>query len=189
VLAHQNLAQLKDSELAEAVDANCQTKLCFGLGAADAKRMAVHFQPRLDAHDLLHLDAHTIACRVAHEHHQLPAATATTEPPPRPTRGDTASAIRGRARAQATERSAVEAAIRERYGRIEQPPPGHAHADESEGDDLDSGNVGGPPFGPPFGAPTEGGPPARGIPHQHSHSGAQANPDNEHLFPAGGGRP
>jgi hypothetical protein len=30
VLAHQNLAQLKDSELAEAVDANCQTKLCFG---------------------------------------------------------------------------------------------------------------------------------------------------------------
>jgi hypothetical protein len=78
VLAHQNLAQLKDGELAEAVDANCQTKLCFGLGAADAKRMAVHFQPRLDAHDLLHLSAHTIACRVAHEHHQLPAATATT---------------------------------------------------------------------------------------------------------------
>jgi hypothetical protein len=189
VLAHQNLAQLKDSELAEAVDANCQTKLCFGLGAADAKRMAVHFQPRLDAHDLLHLSAHTIACRVAHEHHQLPAATATTEPPPTPTRGDTASAIRGGARAQATERAAVEAAIRERYGRIEQPPPGHAHADESEGQDLDPGSIGGPPFGPPFGAPTEGGPPARGIPHQHSDSGPEANPDNEHLFPAGGRRP
>ena len=108
VLAHQNLAQLKDSELAEAVDANCQTKLCFGLGAADAKRMAVHFQPRLDAHDLLHLSAHTIACRVAHEHHQLPAATATTEPPPPPTRGDTASVVRGRARANASDRRAVE---------------------------------------------------------------------------------
>ena len=132
VLAHQNLAQLKDSELAEAVDANCQTKLCFGLGAADAKRMAVHFQPRLDAHDLLHLSAHTIACRVAHEHHQLPAATATTEPPSPPTRGDTASVVRGRARANASDRRAVEVTIRERYGRIEQPPPGHAHADEQD---------------------------------------------------------
>jgi hypothetical protein len=185
VLAHQNLAQLKDSELAEAVDANCQTKLCFGLGAADAKRMAVHFQPRLEAHDLLHLSAHTIACRVAHEHHQLPAATATTEPPPPSTRGDTASVVRGRARANASDRRAVEAAIGQRYGRIEQPPPGHAHADEQE---VDPGSAGVPPFGPPFGAPTEGGPPARGIPRQHSDPGAEANPDNEHLFP-GGGRP
>jgi hypothetical protein len=80
VLAHQNLAQLKDSELSEAVDANCQTKLCFGLGAADAKRMAVHFQPRLDAHDLLHLSAHTIACRVAHEHHQRPRRPSRRDP-------------------------------------------------------------------------------------------------------------
>ena len=183
VLAHQNLAQLKDSELAEAVDANCQTKLCFGLGAADAKLMVIHFQPRLDAHDLLHLSAHTIACRVAHEHHQLPAATATTEPPP--TRGDTASVVRGRARANASDRRAVEAAIDERYGRIEQPPPGHAHADEQE---VDPGSAEVPPFGPPFGAPTEGGPPARGIPRQHSDPGSEANPDNEHLFP-GGGRP
>lgn len=185
VLAHQNLAQLKDSELAEAVDANCQTKLCFGLGAADAKRMAVHFQPRLDAHDLLHLSVHTIACRVAHEHHQLPAATATTEPPPPPTRGDKASVVRGRARANASDRRAVEVAIRERYGRIEQPPPGHAHADEQE---VDPGSAEVPPFGPPFGAPTEGGPPPPVSPHQHSDPGAEANPDNEHLFP-GGGRP
>jgi len=189
VLAHQNLAQLKDNELAEAVDANCQTKLCFGLGAADAKRMAVHFQPRLDAHDLLHLSAHTIACRVAHEHHQLPAATATTEPPSPPKRGDTAGVIRGRARAQAAERVTVETAIRERYGRIEQPPPGHAHADEQEGGGLDPGRVGVPPFGPPFGAPTEGGLPPLGIPHQHSDPAARANPDNEHPFSAGGRRP
>jgi hypothetical protein len=46
----------------------------------------------------------------------------------------------------------------------------------------------GPPFGPPYGAPTEGGPPPPDIPHQHSDPGAEANPDNEHLFP-GGGRP
>ncbi|HXB64295.1 MAG TPA: TraM recognition domain-containing protein [Solirubrobacteraceae bacterium] len=188
VLAHQNLAQLKDSELAEAVDANCQTKLCFGLGAADAKRMVVHFQPRLDAHDLLHLSRHTIACRVAHEHHQLPAATATTEPPPPSTRGDTASVVRGRARANASDRRAVEAAINERYGRIEQPPQGHAHADEQTGDNFDSGSAEVPPFGPPFGAPTEGGPPLSGIPYQHGDPGSEANPDNEHLIP-GGGRP
>jgi hypothetical protein len=80
-------------------------------------------------------------------------------------------------------------AIRERYGRIEQPPPGHAHADEQAGDGFDSGSVGVPPFGPPFGALTEGGPPPPGSPHQHSDLGAMANPDNEHLFSPGGRRP
>jgi len=194
-LAHQNLAQLKDHELAEAVDANCQTKLCFGLGAADAKRMAVHFEPRLDAHDLLHLGAYTIACRVLHESHQLPAATATTEPPPPPTPGDTAGAIHDRARGHATARAAVEQAIHERYGRIEQPPPGHAHADEHEDPDdgpSDSGRGQHPPFDPPydppFVPPTDGGSSAPGFPHQHNDPGSEANPDNEHLLPVRGGR-
>jgi hypothetical protein len=192
VLAHQNLAQLKDSELAEAVDANCQTKLCFGLGAADAKRMAVHFEPRLDAHDLLHLSSHTIACRVAHEHHQLPAATATTLPPPAPTPGEPARGIRGRTRARAKQREAVEAAIRERYGRIEQPPPGRAAADETQSDkngellDLERK---GAPFGAPHDALYHGAPPPPATPHQHNGPGAQANPDNKHLFPPGGRRP
>jgi hypothetical protein len=176
VLAHQNLAQLKGSELAEAIDANCQTKLCFGLGAADAKRMAVHFEPRLDAHDLLHLGAHTIACRVLHDAHQLPAATATTLPPP-PTSQGTARSIRGRERAKTRQRKAVETAIRERYGRIEQPPPGRAQAD-----------VEGAPFGAPHDAPSEGAPPLPVTPHQHSDPGSDANPDNEHLFPVRGGR-
>jgi hypothetical protein len=176
VLAHQNLAQLKGSELAEAIDANCQTKLCFGLGAADAKRMAVHFEPRLDAHDLLHLGAHTIACRVLHDAHQLPAATATTLPPP-PTSQGTARSIRGRERAKTRQRKAVETAIRERYGRIEQPPPGRAQAD-----------VEGAPFGAPHDAPSEGAPPLPVTPHQHSDPGSDANPDNEHLSPVRGGR-
>jgi hypothetical protein len=195
VLAHQHLAQLSDHELAEAVDANCQTKLCFGLGAADAKRMAVHFEPRLDAYDLLHLGSHTIACRVLHGAHELPAATATTLPPPKPSPGDTAGAIRGRARAGASQRAAVEAAIRERYGRIEQPPPGHAHADEqqdSDGEHAGSGSVGGPPFdppyGPPFDPPSEGGPPPPAIPHHDSDLWPKANPDNEHLLPVRGAR-
>jgi hypothetical protein len=180
VLAHQNLAQLKDRELAEAVDANCQTKLCFGLGAADARRMAVHFEPRLDAHDLLHLSAHTIACRISHEHHQLPAATATTLPPSPPT-PETARSVRGRTRAQASQREAVEASIRERYGRIEQPPPGRAAADERHSE--------GGPLGAPHDAPYHGAPPPPPIPHQHNDLDADANPDNEHLFPLGGGRP
>ena len=121
----------------EAIDANCQTKICFALQAADAKRMAPHFQPRLDAYDLQHLGSYTIACRVLHDARELPAATAATLPPPEPTPGDTAGPIRQRAHDQATERQAVEAAIRSRYGRIEQPPPGRAQADE-----LDQGVLG-----------------------------------------------
>jgi hypothetical protein len=194
-LAHQHLAQLGDHELAEAVDANCQTKLCFGLGAADAKRMAVHFQPRLDVYDLLHLGSHTIACRVLHEAHELPAATANTLPPPAPTPGDTTGAIRERERAKASQCDTIEAAIRERYGRIEQPPAGHAHADEQPDPDGEygvSGGVGGAPFDPPYGPPfdpvSEGGPLPPAIPHHDSDPGSWANPDNEHLFPVRGGR-
>ena len=101
VLAHQHLAQVSDHGLAEAIDANCQTKLCFALQAADARRMAPHFQPRLDAYDLQHLGSYTIACRVLHEARELPAATATTLPPPKPTPADVAGLIRARAREHA----------------------------------------------------------------------------------------
>ena len=137
VLAHQHLAQVSDHELDEAIDANCQTKICFALAAADAKRMAPHFQPRLDARDLQHLGSYTIACRILHDARELPAATATTLPPPKPTPGDTAGAIRQRAREHASERRAVEGTIRERYGRIEQPPPGRAQADELDGNSAE----------------------------------------------------
>ena len=108
VLAHQHLAQVADHELDEAIDANCQTKICFALAAADAKRMAPHFQPRLDARDLQHLGPSTTACRILHDARELPAATATTLPPPKPTPGGTAGTTRQRARAQASERRAVE---------------------------------------------------------------------------------
>ena len=116
VLAHQHLAQVSDHGLVEAIDANRQTKICFALQAADAKRMAPHFQPRLDAY-LQHLGSYTIACRILHEARELPAATAATLPPPKPTPGDTAGLIRKRAREHAVERRVVEAAIRSRYGR------------------------------------------------------------------------
>ena len=39
VLAHQHLAQVADHGLLEAIDANCQTKICFALQAADARRL------------------------------------------------------------------------------------------------------------------------------------------------------
>jgi hypothetical protein len=176
VLAHQHLAQVADHGLSEAIDANCQTKICFALQAADAKRMAPHFQPRLDAYDLQHLGAYTIAARILHDGRELPAATAKTLPPSEPTSGDTRGSIRARTLSRATERREVEASIRERYGRIEQPPPGRARADE------------GAPFGAPHDAPSEGAPPHPTIPHQHTGSEPDANPDNEDLPPDPRGR-
>jgi hypothetical protein len=195
VLAHQHLAQVSEHGLVEAIDANCQTKICFALQAADAKRMAPHFQPRLDAYDLQHLGSYTIACRVMHDARELPAATAATLPPPEPTPGDTAGLIRQRAHDKATERRAVEAAIRSRYGRIEQPPPGRVQADEHEDlgrEGLDSESFGGPPFDPPYDhpydPPSEGGPPAPVNPHHDSDPGSWANPDSEQFLPLPGRR-
>ena len=203
VLAHQHLAQVSDHGLAEAIDANCQTKICFALQAADAKRMAAHFEPRLDAYDLQHLGSYTIACRVLHEARELPAATAATLPPPKPTAGDPAGVIRERARESAHERSAVEAAIRERYGRIEQPPPGRADADQPmqvrspAGFDDGFAGAGEPiedecfaevessPCVIPFDSPPNGGPPTPGIPHHDTGRWRSGNPDSSVSLLAG----
>lgn len=187
VLAHQHLAQVSDHGLAEAIDANCQTKICFALQAADAKRMAPHFQPRLDAYDLQHLGSYTIACRILHDARELPAATAETLPPPKLTAGDTAGLIRKRARGHATERRVVEGAIRSRYGRIEQPPPGRAQADEPQYD-LDQRALGIDLEGAPFDAPSDGAPPPPVTPHHDSDPGSSANPDNEQYLPLPGRR-
>jgi hypothetical protein len=188
VLAHQHLAQVSDHGLLEAIDANCQTKICFALQAADAKRMAPHFKPRLDAYDLQHLGSYTIACRILHDARQLPAATATTLPPPKPTPGDIAGLIRQRARGHATERGVVEAAIRSRYGRIEQPPPGRAQADDLDHEVLGLESVEGAPLDAPFDAPSDGAPPPPVTPHHDSDPGSSANPDNEQYLPLPGRR-
>jgi hypothetical protein len=182
VLAHQHLAQLKDGELAEAVDANCQTKICFGLGAADSKRMAVHFQPRLDAHDLLHLGPHTIACRVLHEARQLPAATATTLPPPSATQRNSEALIRERARNGAVDRGTMQQAIQSRYGRFELPPRGRAQADEP----APEYSYECAPFDAPLDAPPDGAPPLPQVPHHHTGFTSRRNPDNKQSpSPAG----
>jgi TraM recognition site of TraD and TraG len=192
VLAHQHLAQVSDHGLAEAIDANCQTKICFALQAADAKRMAPHFQPRLDAYDLQHLGSYTVACRILHDARELPAATAATLPPPKPTSGDPTGLIRQRARSHATERRMVETAIRSRYGRIEQPPPGRAQADEPQ-HDLDQEvlgieSLGSAPLDAPFDGPSDGAPPPPVTPHHDRGSGSQANPTmiSTFLSPGGG---
>ncbi|MFZ2050951.1 MAG: hypothetical protein WB698_14940 [Solirubrobacteraceae bacterium] len=109
ILAHQHLAQLGDRDLAEAVEANTQTKLCFALEPSDAKRMAAHYAPRLDEYDLQHLGAHTIACRVLDQGRQLPAATAKTLPPAEDVSDESERAIRQRT--HASSRETVEAAI------------------------------------------------------------------------------
>jgi hypothetical protein len=185
VLAHQHLAQVADHGLLEAIDANCQTKLCFALQALDAKRMAAHFEPRLNAYDLQHLGPYTIAARVLHDGRELPTATATTLPAPEPSPGDTAGSVRARARTDATERRAVEGTIRSRYGRIESPPTGRAQADEP-GDTLD---VDGAPFGAPHDAPSEGAPSTTAIPHHDTTLGSDTDPDNQVSFPVRDGWP
>jgi TraM recognition site of TraD and TraG len=188
VLAHQHLAQVSDHDLSEAIDANTQTKICFALQAADAKRMAPHFQPRLDAYDLQHLGSYTIACRILHDARELPAATATTLPPPEPTPGDTARLIRQRARRNTTERRAVETAIRSRYGRIEHPPPGRVQADDPDRETPRMQDAGGAPFDAPYDGPSDGAPPPPPISHHDKDSGSSANPDNEQFSPTPGRR-
>jgi len=188
VLAHQHLAQVADHELDEAIDANCQTKICFALAAADAKRMAPHFQPRLDAHDLQALGSYTIACRILHDSRELPAATAATLPPPKPTPGDMAGAIRQRAREHASERRAIEETIRERYGKAWQPPPGRAQADELDDEPGGPRRSRGAPLDAPFDAPSDGAPPPPAIPHHHKESRPGENPDNDQYLPWPGRR-
>jgi hypothetical protein len=144
VLAHQHLGQLTDRELAEAVEANCQTKVCFALSPHDAGRMARHVEPRLSAYDLEHLGAFRIACRIAHEGRQLPTATGETLPLPSQAEGDPEFVIRRRTQANAGKREEVEASLAERFGREDEPPPGRAEADQPS------------PPGFPAGSPPDG---------------------------------
>ena len=88
----------------------------------------------------------------------------------------------------------MEAGIRERYGRIEQPPAGRAQADEPQHDLgqelLDSESVEGAPLGAPFDAPSDGAPPPPLIPYPDRDYAPDENPDNEQYppLPAGGRR-
>jgi hypothetical protein len=153
--------------LLDAVEANCQTKVCFGLPPGDAKRMARNFEPRLDEYDLMHLGPFQIACRVAHGGRQLPAATAKTLPLSDPVKGDPEFTIRRRTRALARTRAEVESLLKQQFGREDEPPPGRAEADDP------------PPSGPPSGPPSDGGPWPRPSPHANSDLCDFDDPDND----------
>src|SRR5207302_6648924 len=165
VLAHRHLGQLTDRELAEAVEANCQTKVCFALSPHDAARMVRHFEPRLSAYDLEHLGAFRIACRVAHEGRQLPAATCETLPLPSPAEGDPEFVIRRRTQAAARTRKEVEAVLSERFAHDAEPPAGRAEADQPS------------PPGSPSGSPPDGDPWAGGTPDGPVDLGDGTDPD------------
>jgi hypothetical protein len=163
LLAHQNLAQLGDSELAEAVHANTQSKLCFALPPLDANRMAGHFAPRLNEDDLSRLGRYRLACRISHDGRQLPAATAATQPLPAP---DWDARLIG-LRSDAPSRQEVEAAIIARYGRpVDSPAVGRGDPDCA-------------PSGPPFGPPFDGGPPAGPTPQHDNEFGTGGLSDED----------
>jgi len=170
VLAHQHLAQLTDPDLAEAVHANTQTKLCFALPPQDAHRMEAHFLPRLGEDDLRRLGRYRLACRISHDGRQLPAATAVAFPLPLPTSANPAERIRAAARGRALTSFDVEATLRARYGR---PDPGEGGG--SAAPDA------GPPSGPPSTPPPEGGPRSRPSGHEIASFGGPEKSDKDGL--------
>src|SRR6266511_4109628 len=128
--------------------------------------MARHFEPRLSAYDLEHLGAFRIACRIAHEGRQLPAATCETLPLPSRAEGDPEFVIRRRTQAAASTREEVEALLVERFAREAEPPPGRAEADQPS------------PPGSPAGPPPDGDVKAGGTPDGFVDHGDRPDPDN-----------
>lgn len=145
VLAHQHLIQLSP-DLREALAANCRTKLCFQLDPPDNERMARHFEPRLDARDLLHLDRFQLAARIFHQGQVLPAVTAVTEPPPESEPDCVAELIRKRTRLAARSKRQVEALIAQRFPELQRPARGEVAADQTG---TTAGTPGGTPDVPP----------------------------------------
>jgi hypothetical protein len=79
VLAHQHLAQLP-RELREALSANARNKVMFNCSPEDARVLARHFEPELGEHDLSHLGAYQVACRLLVRGEEVPAFTLRTLP-------------------------------------------------------------------------------------------------------------
>lgn len=80
VLAHQYLAQL-DEDLLAALLGNAGTTIAFSLGANDAKMLGEEFMPEVEPQDLVRLDRHQVALRLAVRGVSTRAFTATTLPP------------------------------------------------------------------------------------------------------------
>ncbi|MFF4349982.1 type IV secretory system conjugative DNA transfer family protein [Streptomyces sp. NPDC001530] len=98
-LAHQYLRQLP-KELEEGISTNARTKIFFNASPEDARHLARHTEPRLNAHDLSNLDAFHVVVRPVLHGAEAPAFTAVTEPLPPPVPGR-AQRIRAAARRNA----------------------------------------------------------------------------------------
>lgn len=81
VLAHQHVAQLPRS-LWLAISANVRSKMIFAPSPEDARMLARHTMPVLDADDLTRLGAYRVAVRLLERGQLLPAFTLSTLPPP-----------------------------------------------------------------------------------------------------------
>ena len=99
-LAHQNLAQLP-RDLREGLSTNARTKVFFTVSPEDAAVLERHVHPRLDAHDLTHLDGFQAACRPLVDGRPAPAFTLRTRPLPAPVPGR-AAALRAAVAARST---------------------------------------------------------------------------------------
>jgi len=157
VFAHQQLAQLS-LELREAIAVTCRSKICFQLDPPDNERIAHHFEPRLTASDLLHLDRFQLAARIFHDGKVLPPVTATAKARPEIDDERTAELIRTRTQLAGRAKLQVKQLIAQRFPELERPARGQVaadHADNKTG--TRDGTSGGTPDVPP-GAP----PPSRG---------------------------
>jgi hypothetical protein len=138
VLAHQHLGQLT-REMTEALHANARNKMFFTVSPADARHLAPHAGPYLDAGDLHRLAPYQAACRlVTASGANTPGFTLATRPPP--------PAVPGRAarlRAAARDRGLTQAdrdrqAKRRRYQAASAPlsgSPGGAAEPSGDRDD------------------------------------------------------
>lgn len=81
VLAHQHLDQLTTS-VRTALAANARNKLFFGVSPEDARQLAPHVGPYLDAEDLHTLAAYQAACRLVVANTDTAGFTLRTQPPP-----------------------------------------------------------------------------------------------------------
>ncbi|WP_093573636.1 type IV secretory system conjugative DNA transfer family protein [Amycolatopsis rubida] len=103
VLAHQHLGQLTP-ELATALDANARNKSFFGVSPDDARHLAAHVGPHLDASDLARLAPYQAAVRLSIDNRDTAGFTMRTLPPP-PVIDGRADELRAAARAHGIDRA------------------------------------------------------------------------------------
>ncbi|ASR36595.1 hypothetical protein BAY61_18095 [Prauserella marina] len=103
VLAHQHLDQLTPS-LARALDANARNKLFFGVSPDDARHLAAHIGPHLNAGDLTRLARYQAACRLSVDNRDTTGFTLRTIAPP-PVINGRGDELRAAARAHGIDRA------------------------------------------------------------------------------------